>query len=203
MNKKYLIGLELYLMQCSKDEDDDKLSFELLKEISEFFMRYYNVMHVKFMERSEATLTLTIEPMEVKLTSTGNDKVFKKITKNFQDIYSKLCLEFGCKQLLNFVSPIYFTLSPRCLGIKNETLTIYRECFEDLDVNLNDMAVGYYYEIFKEDIKKCREHYERHVVTGLNVGNFNNEQEESFYKVIELAVKDEFGEIIREESEPF
>lgn len=164
MNTKYLIGFELYLMQDSYFEDEQKLSFELVQEIRKFFMKYYNVRHVRLNENSEAELCLTIEPIEVKLTSTGNDKVFKKITKNFENIYSKLCVEFDCKQFLSLLSPIYFTISPGYFVIKDERLTINRECFADLDVELNDVGMGYYNEIFKEDIEKCREYCPKYIM---------------------------------------
>ena len=202
MSKKYLIGFELYLMEDSCSEDDKKLSFELLKEIMEFLMKYYNVRNVRFIERSEATFSLTIEPKKVKLTSTGNDKVFKKITKNFEDIYSKLCVKFGCKEFLNFVSPIYFTIKPihPAFAIRDERLSIYRECFKDLDADLYDAGMGHYREIYKEDIKKCRENYERYVVNNLSKVNLDSDHEDSFYKMIQLAIKDELKEPIGEQS---
>ena len=157
MNKKYLIGFELYLMEDSYFEDEQKLSFEFIQEVRKFFMKYYNARKIEFTETLEAYFSLTIEPIEVKLTSTGNDNDFKNITKTFEDIYSKFCNKSGYEKISYLVSPIYFTP-------KNWKLTICRECFADLDVALDDVGTAYYYRIFKEDIEKCREYYHKYIM---------------------------------------
>jgi hypothetical protein len=107
--------------------------------------------------------------------------------ENFKDMYVNYPFEFKSCCLS-------FSVNPMCFILKDTEVVVYRNKFHRLEICKeidDDMLGNYCAEIFRDEIEKYREYCKRHILANPNVGYLSSEQEESFYEMIELAIKDE------------
>lgn len=135
MNKKYLIGFELHVTANNDNGKEAKISFDFIQNLREFLMDYFKVSLIKFEEREEVYMYVTMNPKEVPLISTGEDKITCEMVENFEEMYSEFHDGFHDKYnedtsddyIFYSVNPVYFIL-------KHGEVVVYRNLLYNLEV---------------------------------------------------------------------
>jgi hypothetical protein len=156
MNKKILVGFEVFVSAPQDFCTDAIISFELLQKLREISISNYIVKHIKYIERDNIKIYCTIEPQEVPLLSRGKDKATKKLLKEAMEKYSDVFESLNPKFTWSTINPIYLIFS-------EGDLYIYRQYpWETVKVGgLHNTMLWYdYYGEFQVEIDTCLEEME-------------------------------------------
>ncbi|APC38889.1 hypothetical protein [Clostridium estertheticum] len=165
MNKKYLIGFELQVRATNDHDKKAKISFEFIQDLRRFLMNNIKISLTKFEEREEVHMYATINPKEVPLISTGEDKITSEMIDDFEYIYSEFSKEFYQTYENGGSGYVSYSINPMYFIVKHGDVVIYRNYNLEVYKGLNGTIIWKdFNEVFKQQVPMVDRYRKRDIM---------------------------------------